>query len=203
MRALFALVSTACTAEFDLRGARAGSGFGIDDDGWTIVGDAQAESVKPDFDGFGGNPDGLISAKDDVAGGVWYFHAPSKYSGDASLSIGKKLAFDLKTTTLDNPFDDYDVLLQGGGVTIAFDTPNDPGPDWTSYSIPLSDTVGWRRIDSLDVEYGSVQTFEAKPPATLDDLTKVLGGLSMFRIRGEFNTGADTGSLDNVRFGAD
>ena len=36
------------------------SGFASNDDGWTISGDAQATSVKPDYSGTGGNPDGLI-----------------------------------------------------------------------------------------------------------------------------------------------
>jgi len=30
----------------------------------------------------------------------------------------------------------------------------------------------------------------------------VLGDVTLFRIRGEFNTGPDTGYLDNVKFGA-
>lgn len=190
--------------EFDPRGARSSSGFAADDDGWTITGDAQATSVKPDYSGTGGNPDGLIRAKDDVTGGVWYFQAPQKYLGTAGATYGRKLQFDLQTSNLEDPFDDYDVVLQGDGKTIVFDTPNNPGIDtWTSYSIPLDEDAGWRKIDSLSVEYVSAERFASFPPVTSEELRAVLGALTTFRIRGEFNTGEDTGALDNVRFGAE
>jgi hypothetical protein len=63
------------------------------------------------------------------------------------------------------------------------------GAQWTSYSVPLS-ASGWKR-DSL-----------TGAAATADDFTKVLGDLTALWIRGEFNTGPDTGFLDNVRWGA-
>jgi hypothetical protein len=49
---------------------------------------------RADYDGSGGNPNGLIRATDDATGGVWYFQAPSKYLGDASATYGKVLALD-------------------------------------------------------------------------------------------------------------
>lgn len=171
-------------------GAKVVSGFSADDDGWTIVGDAQASSVKPDYSGTGGNPDGLISAKDDATGGVWYFQAPAKYLGDDSATYGKLLEYDLKVTPITNPFDDVDVLLEGGGKRLVFDTSPAPGTDWTTFKVPLSETAGWKK-DTL-----------AGDAATAAELQAVLANLTLFRIRGEFNTGPDTGSLDNVRFGA-
>lgn len=171
-------------------GAKTVSSFSSDADGWTIVGDAQSSSVKPDYSGTGGNPDGLISAKDDVTGGVWYFQAPDKYLGDNSAALGKVLKYDLKVTPIDNPFDDIDVVLEGGGLVLAFDTKPAPGTEWTTYKVPLSGGGGWKK-KTLD-----------GPAPTDDEFKAVLANVTLLRIRGEFNTGPDTGSLDNVKFGA-
>src|SRR5688572_8582639 len=94
------------------------SGFDADDDGWTIVGDAK--ETKPVYSPTGGNPAGLISAKDDAVGGVWYYHAPAKFLGDQSQAHGKTLSFDLKTTNVSKPFDDVDVKLEGAGLKLVF-----------------------------------------------------------------------------------
>lgn len=166
------------------------SGFDVDADGWMIVGDAQASSVTPDYNGTGGNPGGLISAVDDVTGGIWYFDAPAKYLGDNASTYGKSLRYDLKTTPITNPFDAADVVLEGDGLVIWYDTSPAPGTTWTSYSVPLTE-AGWKS--------GAYAT----PTAVSDaDFRRVLGAMTAFRIRGEFNSGSDTGSLDNVRFGA-
>ena len=62
----------------------ASSAFEASADGWTITGDAQTSRIQPDFNTQGGNPNGLISAVDDVTGGVWYFQAPANFIGNAS-----------------------------------------------------------------------------------------------------------------------
>ena len=168
---------------------KASSGFVTDVDGWVISGDAQSTSVKPDFSGTGGNPDGLISAKDDVTGGVWYFVAPAKYLGDNSSIAGKALKFDLKVDKVPtNPFNDIDVKLIGGGVTLVFDTPNNPTEQWTSYAVPLT-AAGWK-VGKL-----------SGAAATDADMTNALKDTTALWIRGEFNEGPDTGSLDNVQWG--
>lgn len=168
---------------------KANSGFVSDADGWVISGDAQSTSVKPDFSGTGGNPDGLISAKDDVTGGVWFFVAPAKYLGDNSSIAGKALKFDLKVDKVPtNPFPDIDVKLIGGGVTLVFDTPNNPTEQWTSYTVPLT-AAGWK-VGKL-----------SGAAATDADMTTVLKDTTALWIRGEFNEGPDTGSLDNVQWG--
>lgn len=168
---------------------KANSGFVADADGWLISGDAQSTSVKPDFSGTGGNPDGLISAQDDVTGGVWYFVAPAKYLGDNASIAGKALKFDLKVDKVPtNPFPDIDVKLIGGGVTLVFDTPNNPTEQWTSYTVPLT-AAGWK-VGKL-----------SGMAATDADMTTVLKDTTALWIRGEFNEGPDTGSLDNVQWG--
>ena len=169
---------------------KAGDGFLTSANGWTITGDAQADSVEPDFFGVGGNPDGLISATDDVTGGVWYFTAPSKYFGDASAFYGKWLRYDLEVTEITSPFDSPDVELSGGGLVIVYDTSPDPGTTWTSYAVPLSE-AGWKLASLTGAD------------VTAEQFSQVLSDVTALRIRGEFNTGSDTGKLDNVKFGSD
>jgi len=186
---------------FDLKGARAGSGFAGDAEGWTITGDAQADRVEADYDGTGGNPDGLISAVDDVTGGIWYFQAPAKYLGDASAAYGRFLTFDLKTTYVYDPFDSFDVILAGAGKVLVFNTPINPATDrWTSSKVPLKEASGWAVIGAVGDSYPA--DFSTLPAPSEADVRAVLGDVDQLLIRGEFNTGPDTGFLDNVRFGA-
>jgi hypothetical protein len=181
----------------------ASSGFDTDVDGWTIVGDAQSESVTPDFNGTGGNPGGLITAKDDTTGGTFYFVAPKKYLGDATKAYGKLLTFDLKTTSVASPFEAYGVMLSGGGVSVIAMMPHDPAPagTWVSYAFTLDSSADWKVVSGPDVQADS--SFGDAPRATESQLHTVLGALTLLRIRGEYNDGPDQGSLDNVRFGVD
>lgn len=179
----------------------ASSGFDHDAEGWTITGDAQSESVKPDFNGTGGNPGGLITARDDTTGGTFYFVAPEKYLGDASKAYAKLLTFDLKTTSAENPFEAYGVMLAGGGVTVIAMMPHDPVPagQWVPYSFKLDPSGDWKVVSGIDVTPDA--DFSDAPQATDSQLRTVLGALTLLRIRGEYNNGPDEGSLDNVRFG--
>jgi hypothetical protein len=165
------------------------SSFDSNDEGWTITGDARATGAKPEF----GNPDagttGLISAKDDVTGGIWYFTAPAKYLGDQSQAFGRTLSFDLKVTPISNPFDAPDVVLEAGQLSFNYDLPRDPGTDWTHYEVPL-DGSGWKAGEAADAGMVSAQEFRA-----------LLAHLTALRIRGEYHSGPDTGSLANVHFG--
>lgn len=180
----------------------ASSGFDHDAEGWTITGDAQSESVTPDFNGTGGNPGGLITAKDDTTGGTFYFVAPAKYLGDDSKAYAKWLTFDLKTTSAESPFEAYGVMLSGGGVTVIAMMPHDPLPvgEWVSYSFKLDPGGNWKVVSGTDVAPDA--SFDDAPKASESQLRKVLGALTLLRIRGEYNNGPDEGSLDNVRFGA-
>jgi laminin B (domain IV) len=202
----WALVTLGCggdgTKTTVVPGMHGTSGFETDAEGWTITGDAQASHVAPDYDGHGGNPDGLISAVDDVTGGVWYFQAPAKYLGDASATYGRYLDFDLKTTAISSPFDSFDVLLVGGGMTLGFDaTPNPTIDAWTTFHVRLDETAAWRIMTEVsDSAFGDFATL---PAPTAAQMKVVLGNLTQLLIRGEFQTGSDTGFLDNVRFGAE
>ncbi|MEX0655509.1 MAG: laminin B domain-containing protein [Phycisphaeraceae bacterium] len=172
------------------------SDFEADDEGWRITGDAQSGSIVPDHNVTGGNPDGHISAVDDVIGGVWYFQAPDKFLGAQSAAYGQELAFDLMQAYPNSgttAFDTYnstlwpDIALVGpGGLTLATNFYSHPDEDaWTPYTIVLDENADWRNNSTGD-------------PATAGEFQSVLGDLQALRIRGEYRVGDDTGFLDNV-----
>ena len=162
------------------------STFETNTDGWSVVGDIVGPAT---FSSTGGNPGGHIFINDAVTGGVTYFVAPAKFLGDQSASYGTPFTFDLRQSYTGgaNQFDDVDVFLVGAGLTLVFDAPVAPGNGvWTSYSFTLVETAGWR-ISSL----AGVAPSQAQ-------MQNVLGDITSIRLRAEFQTGADTGSLDNV-----
>ncbi len=158
------------------------STFASGTDGWKISGDAQ--QVDPEFDSQGG----FIWADDNAAGGVWYYDAPSKYLGNKEDAYGGKIKFSLKVDQIDSQFDADDIILESTNLTIAFDTPYNPGINWTDYEVVINSSSGWKT--------GSI----TGTPATESEIRSVLSNLTRFRIRGEFRNGYDTGSLDNVEF---
>lgn len=162
------------------------STFDTNDEGWTVSGDAQGSSVIPDYVTSGGNPGGYVSALDNVAGGVWYWKAPAKFLGDVSSAYGQIFSFDLRQSSTASQFDAADVILEGSGLKLVYDTPNNPGTDWTSYEITLQETAGWKvgTLDGLSATAGQMDT--------------VLSALTDLFIRGEYVTGSDRGDLDNV-----
>lgn len=164
------------------------STFDAGPDGWAVGGDAT--STAPTYSAAGGNPTGYIRANDTVSGGTWYFIAPAKFLGNAAAAYGQNLSFDLtqQITGGPDPFNNSDVLLTGAGISLAFDTPVNPAyyPLWTSYAVPLRASAGWRVTNLTGA------------PATEAQMQAVLANLTALRIRGEYQTGADTGGLDNV-----
>jgi len=161
------------------------STFDINDEGWTITGDAQGSSVLPTYHATGGNPGGYISATDNVQGGVWYFKAADAFHGDRNASYNAHLAFDLRQSSLNSQFNAVDIYLRGAEMELTYDTPNNPGTTWTAYSILLTETAGWK--------LGAVAPTQVQ-------MLQVLANVTDLQIRGEFVTGADTGSLDNAQF---
>lgn len=185
---------------FGYQGLQADSDFGDDDEGWTVVGDAKTQNFTPDYNCTCRNPDGFISAEDSATGGTWYFQAPAKYLGDHGTAYDGFLEFELRTTNISNPFDNYDLVLVGGGKVLVFNTPNNPTTTaWTSYRVQLNETAGWKIIANENVAYPADFSRLSSPSQT--DFKTVLGNLTRLRIRGEFNTGEDTGALDKVRLG--
>jgi alkaline phosphatase D len=121
-----------------------------------------------------------------VGGITWFFRAPAAYYGDRSSYYGGNLSFDQLQFDTSAQYDDRDIILTGGGVTIWYDFPNNPGTSWTAYSTVLNDTGGWK--------FGA---FASPVPATATQIQTVLADLTDFQIRGEYRSGADTGELDN------
>jgi len=161
------------------------SHFNHDDEGWLVSGDAQGGDTHPDFMKKGGKNGAYISAKDDAVGGVWYWSAPDKFFGDLSSSYGKKLKFSLKQSSVNDQFDDADIILKGAEMTLVYDTPNNPGTDWTDYVIILTEE-GWHYNNT------------GGDAVTKEDFQKVLKNVKNLYIRGEFVNGEDTDGLDEV-----
>lgn len=166
------------------------SEFFEDADGWTIAGDAQGGSnLEASYSPFEGlDNSGYIYADDDVAGGVWYFVAPDKFLGDQSEFIGGKLSFYLiQKSALSDQFKSKDVIIEGGNdQEIYYDHASYPDTTWTHYEIHLDSTAGW--MNSSDTE------------ASASEIQSVLSDVQRLWIRGEFETGPDTGGLDKFQF---
>lgn len=165
------------------------SEFAEDADGWSIEGDASGgSSVDAAYSTFDGlDNSGYIYATDDVAGGVWYFVAPSKYHGDKSAYAGGTISFWLiQESDMDDQFYSKDVILENGdGKQIYYYHEEYPGLDWTSYSIALDETGNW--MNGNDEQ------------ATMTEIETVISDLAKLWIRGEFQTGPDTGGLDQFQ----
>ena len=174
----FALVASLVSNSY----GQAFSSFDNSDEGWLVAGDGA--SAVPSFSPSDGNPGGHIFIDDGATGGVFYWDAPQQFLGDKSNTTN--LVFDLATSQTNAQFDDEDILIEGGGLTIAFDTESNPGVDFTSYNIALDDSAPWR-LDNLNGQL-----------ATNAQIQQVLSDVTRLQIRGEFIIGFETGRLDNV-----
>lgn len=159
-------------------------------DQWKIEGDAQGGEVfDPSYSPIEGlDNTGYVYAEDDVAGGVWYFVAPSKYRGDKSKYFNGEINFWLiQVSALADQFNDEDVIIEGGAnEKLIYYHNSYPGATWTNYRIVLNNSSGW-----LD-ENGTL--------ATNDKIKSVLSNITKLSIRGEFENGSDTGGLDSFSF---
>jgi hypothetical protein len=79
-----------------------------------------------------------------------------------------------------------DISLSGSGTTLVYDTAYNPSTTWTSYSVLLTETSGWK-VGSLSGSIPSQSQF-----------SDVLSDITDIKIRGEYVSGPDTGGLDNV-----
>ncbi len=134
-----------------------------------------------------GNPGGSLRGVEGGSG-VWYFVAPAEYLGDQEAFYGGSISFDLRQDITTSQIDDSDVLLTGGGLTLALDVGANPGTNWTSYSASLALGGGWKISNTS----GRV--------ATEAEIRSVLADLQSLQIRGEFVNGSagDASNLDNV-----
>ena len=162
------------------------STFDTDDEGFRVTGDVQGGTQKPTWYPKLGNPGGYAQAIDDAVGGVWYWVLPAKYLGNKCSAYHNRLSFDLITNDLTAQYDNVDIYLDGGGISLVYDTPNNPGVNWTSYSIKLDETAKWKYKTLIGAQ------------VTKADMKKVMNNITRIWIRGEFRTGKDIGGIDNV-----
>jgi len=152
-------------------------------DGWTVYGDGSG----PTWVSTGGVEGGYISSTDQGQGVYWYVRAPAKFLGNKSTAYGQDLTFQLKQSATDSQgASQPDVVLIGGGLTLVYDAPANPGTSWTPYTVRLDESGGW------------VKSSLGGTAATASEVQNVLENLTEIRIRGEFRSGADTGGLDSV-----
>lgn len=170
------------------------STFDTDRDGWVVkdlpypapgAPPTELGTFTPIQQPAGGNPGGYISFADPTAN-TWYWFAPLKFLGNKLGAYGGTLSFDLVVTGTGVPYDEEDVILVGGGITLIFTLPARPGTSFTTYHVGLSET-GWRR------------NTRSGPPATQSDMATALASLTALYIRGEYLLSSDdVGQLDNV-----
>jgi hypothetical protein len=160
--------------------------FENNDEGWKMTGDVTNAFARPDYHATGGNPGGFVSATDEATGGNWYWTAPGKFLGSKSGALGKKLSFDLMQSDLNNQFEAPDIIIESGDLILVYTLPSHPDTKWTSYTVNFSAEAGWKKNDT------------SGPQAGEEDLKKALSRLTGLKIRGEFISGPDIGSLDNV-----
>jgi hypothetical protein len=166
----------------------ASSSFDTNSAGWSAVGDVAGPLT---WNASGGNPGGHVSVVDSTTGGITYFVAPSSFLGNQSAALGTSLQFDLRQVYpgAANQFDAADVFLIGAGFTLAYDLPTNPANgSWTSYAVPLTASA-WH-----------LTTLAGAAPSSAQ-FSSVMSALTGLQIRAEYQSGSDTGSLDNVSMG--
>ena len=171
--------------------ASVSSTFDNDSEGWTVSSTGGSEGMSSTYVASGQ----YLQLSEVGAGPYAYFIAPDKFLGNQSSAFGNALRFDLqldylKTTSWADT-NTGDVILKGNGLTLVYNTPNNPNATtWTSYSVPLSvsSTAVWR-LNS---------TATTSTLATSAQLQSALSDLSALWIRGEFRSGPELSRIDNV-----
>lgn len=138
--------------------------------------------------GVGGS--GALVLNDPGTGADDYFVAPAKFLGDKSSCYGGTLSFALELTLSAVSGLPENLLLTGGGLTIAASlSPAPTTGGFTSYSLSLVETSGWHLAGT------------ATAPTQMQ-MQSILGNLTEFRLLGDWGNGAEAARLDNVRLAA-
>jgi hypothetical protein len=178
-----------------LLAARAGADltatFDADNQGWASVSYPFHSHwpVPPtgglSWDGANGLPPGSVRIGDVF--GETGIAAPPDWLGDRSASYGGALGYDIYLRYTDGVVYPA-VILNGGTMSVYFDTPSPLINQWTAMAIPLTE-AGWRVS-------GTTQ------PATTAQFQFVLANLAGLYLYTEWHTGADDTNVDNVVFTA-
>lgn len=160
--------------------------FDSDPGGWSFYNDA----TNLRWDGTAGNPGGCIRANDSAGGTYWGFIAGPQFLGDRSCLYGGAISWELNTTLVSasagasNP----DITIIGGGLTLVRDMPVPVANTWTSFTVVLSETAGWR-----------INTYTGAVPTQAQFMT-VLSNITAIRFRAEYSSATDAARLDNAGF---
>ncbi|HPM30773.1 MAG TPA: FG-GAP-like repeat-containing protein [Chryseolinea sp.] len=168
------------------------STFNSNADGWTFSDQNLSSSQTINFSSTGGNPGGSISSTV-ATSNYFHFTSPSKFAGNISyFSYGQSLSFDLQmpvTPTQHGGNGDVSIRLSTSQEYV-YTLPTLPAvaPAWSSYTIKLDETAGWR--------IGS----PGGPLATKAQMLALLSNVGSIRINGKFiaTVPAASASLDNV-----
>jgi gliding motility-associated-like protein len=188
MKTLFStLLFTLCiTAQ-----AQITSTFDSDADGWTFLN--STVTLNPNHSTSGGNPAGFISAtySSNISLSTQNWIAPAKFLGSQILrSMDMNLRFDLQQSQAGTSSNvNGDVRIESGSTIIVYSLPTKPAvaPLWSSYSLKLDETQGWR--------VGST----TGPFATRTQIIAILSNITAIEIRGTYaSNAAYTSGIDNV-----
>ena len=167
------------------------STFDTDADGWTFSNNGTPVTVN--YNASNGNPGGYASvtysSNTGAASQGWF--APANFLGPQALrSYGMNLRFDLQQSFAGTNSNLYgDVRIGAPGFYVIFSLPVKPAvtPAWSSYTIKLDETVGWR-VNAI-----------SGPLATRADIIRALTNIGTIEIRGTYITNAaNVVGIDNV-----
>lgn len=172
------------------------STFNTDADGWTCSDNNLASPLTINYFGSGGNPGGYISAGIGLSSQPFFFTSPAKFGGNiAYFCYGQELTFDMQlnyapTTHGASGLGDVQIRTPAGQILVA-NLPTFPAqaPAWSTHTIRLDETFGWRIGGTTG------------PLATKVQMLQFLSGVFAFRFSIDYtNATLNTfsGAIDNV-----
>ncbi len=167
------------------------STFDTDADGWTFLN--STTTLTPNHSTSGGNPAGFISAtySSNISFSTQNWIASAKFLGNqVARSMDMNLRFDIQQSQSGtNSNISGDVRIESGGTAIVYSLPTKPAvaPLWSSYSVKLDETQGWR----INTTTGLL--------ATRSQIITALTNITSLEIRGTYAANASyTSGIDNV-----
>ena len=193
------------------------SDFLLSSEGWTVIGNKNEEdTVKHDETSIGKDVNRFIYSSDNLRNidhhgddkSLWYFKAPSKFTGWWGVVYEGYLDFHLASFSGD--FSTNDLLNKNGqlnlveiecnrcnnrrGITIGFPLASTIGFKGSTnlYSIELHERAGWTRKPKNPLYPWSI--------VSRCEMIEVLSSISTLKILGDFTKWYETIIIDNVRF---